>query len=180
MLSASSQRGWWNLSAMSHGWTRRPGGTERRKTSPAIWTMVALFVGFVGFLGLAVLAHDVRHGTALDHNVLGWMIEHRSEGLTTAALVVTNAGSPGAMALLAMLASVILWWRRRTPLPGLVVIAPRAVASGSSTLTKAVVGAQRPPRHVQLLLEVDPSFPSGHVTGTLALVGIVAVVIGYG
>jgi undecaprenyl-diphosphatase len=31
-----------------------------------------------------------------------------------------------------------------------------------------------------LLLEVDPSYPSGHVTGTLALVGIVAVVIGRG
>jgi undecaprenyl-diphosphatase len=82
------------------------------------------------------------------------------------------------MALLAVLAGAILWWRRRSPLPGLVVIATLAVASGSSTLTKAVVGAQRPPRQLQLLIEVDPSFPSGHVTGTMALLGIVAVVVG--
>jgi membrane-associated phospholipid phosphatase len=33
---------------------------------------------------------------------------------------------------------------------------------------------------VQLLREVDPSFPSGHVTGTLALLGICAVVLSRG
>jgi undecaprenyl-diphosphatase len=83
------------------------------------------------------------------------------------------------MGLLAGLAAVILWWRRslRT---GIVVVATLACAAGASTLTKAIVGAQRPPRATQLILEVDPSYPSGHVTGTLALMGIVAVVIGRG
>jgi undecaprenyl-diphosphatase len=59
-------------------------------------------------------------------------------------------------------------------------VATLAVATGVSTVTKEIVGAQRPPGAVQLLREVDPSFPSGHVTGSLALLGIVGVVLSRG
>jgi membrane-associated phospholipid phosphatase len=52
------------------------------------------------------------------------------------------------------------------------------VAGAISTLTKLIVGAHRPAQAVQLVVETDPSFPSGHVTGTLALLGALAVVIG--
>lgn len=132
---------------------------------------------FVGFVGLAVVAHRARHGTAVDHAVLGWMIDHRRGWLTTVAIVITNAGSPVAVGLLAAAAAALLWWRRRSPMSAVVVVATLAVATGVSTVTKVIVGAQRPPGAVQLLREVDPSFPSGHVTGTLALVGIGAVVL---
>ena len=142
----------------------------------AVCVLAALVLGFVG---LAVVAHRAQHGTNLDHAVLGWLIAHRHDGLTTAAVVITNAGSPRSMWLLGAMAGVTLWVRR-SPQTGIVVVATLALAYGLSTLTKTVVGAQRPPRVTQLLLEVDPSYPSGHVTGTLALVGIVAVVLGGG
>ncbi|WP_173008573.1 phosphatase PAP2 family protein [Mycolicibacterium sp. P1-18] len=132
------------------------------------------------FLGLAAVAHTAGDGTAVDHAVLGWMVHHRGRWSTTLAIAVTNAGSPVAMTLLAVLAAVLLWRRYSSVVPGLVVVATLAAATGVSTMTKAVVGAHRPPRSVQLLLEVDPTFPSGHVTGTAALVGIVAVVLGRG
>ncbi|GAB7071448.1 phosphatase PAP2 family protein [Mycobacterium hodleri] len=132
------------------------------------------------FLGLAAVAHTAGGGTAVDHAVLEWMVHHRGRWATTLAIAVTNAGSPVAMALLAALAAVLLWRRCRSVAPGLVVVATLGAATGVSTMTKAVVAARRPPRSVQLLLEVDPTFPSGHVTGTLALVGIVAVVLGRG
>ncbi|MEU0497681.1 phosphatase PAP2 family protein [Mycobacterium sp. NPDC006124] len=128
----------------------------------------------MAFLALAVIAHDAGHGTVADHAVLAWMVDHRHGWLTTVAVMVTNAGSP----VMAALMAAMLWWRLRSPIPGLVVFGTLAGVYGISTLTKAVVGAHRPPRTVQLLLEVDPSFPSGHVTGTLTLVGIVAVVVG--
>jgi membrane-associated phospholipid phosphatase len=150
--------------------------TDENEIRPGRWVLFALLVAFVG---LAVVAHRAKHGTALDHRVLGWLVEHRGGALTTAAIAITNAGSPVAMAVLAGLAAVILWWRR-SPRTGIVVVATLACATGVSTLTKALVGAQRPPRATQLILEVDPSYPSGHVTGTLALVGIVAVVVGRG
>jgi undecaprenyl-diphosphatase len=150
---------------------------ERGRIGAGVWLLMPAIVGFIG---LAIAAHVVRHGAAVDHAVLGWISEHRRVGLTTAAVAITNAGSPVAVAVLALLAGAILWWRRRSPLPGLVVIATVALAAGLSTLTKVLVGAQRPPRQLQLLIEVDPSFPSGHVTGTMALLGIVAVVVGNG
>ncbi|WP_319450215.1 MULTISPECIES: phosphatase PAP2 family protein [unclassified Mycobacterium] len=134
----------------------------------------------LGFVGLAIVAHSARHGTALDHAVLDWMIDHRRGWLTTVAIVITNAGSPVAVGLLAAAAAALLWWRRSSPTSAVVVVATLAVATGVSTVTKVIVGAQRPTGAVQLLREVDPSFPSGHVTGTLALVGIVAVVVGRG
>lgn len=136
-------------------------------------------LSLIAFVSLGVVAHLARDGTALDHSLLHWMMEHRRGWLTTVAIVITNAGSPVAMALLAALAAALLW-RRRSPLSAVVVVTTLASATGLSTITKAVVGAQRPPRSVQLVLEVDPSFPSGHVTGVLAFAGILAVVIGHG
>ena len=55
----------------------------------------------------------------------------------------------------------------------------RAAAGAISTATNAIVGAHRPPQNLHLVLETDPSFPSGHVTGTLALLGALAAVTGH-
>ncbi|MBJ7340385.1 phosphatase PAP2 family protein [Mycolicibacterium sp.] len=152
-----------------------PHGDARRAVRGA-WPPCALLVGFIG---LAVVSYRAKGGIALDHEVLGWLVEHRRGGITTAAIIITNAGSPAAMVLLAVAASVTLW-RRRSPRTAVVVVATLALAYAMSTLTKTLVGAHRPPRAVQLVLALDQSYPSGHVTGTLALLGIVAVVCGRG
>src|SRR5882757_1418697 len=73
------------------------------------WAFFAAAV-LVGFVGLAVVAHRAQHGTALDHFVLGWMIDHRRDWLTTVAIIITNAGSPVAVGLLAALVAALLWW----------------------------------------------------------------------
>ena len=132
----------------------------------------------VTFSVLAVAAHNAGTGTTVDQAVLSWMIEHRQRWITALAIVITNAGSPVAMSLLALLAAGFLWWRLSSPRSGFVVIATLAAAAATSTLTKAAVGEHRPPQFVQLIVEVDPSFPSGHVTGTLALLGMVTVIAG--
>lgn len=153
------------------------GPADRRRTRLALTCAVGLLIAFVG---LGAVAHVAADGTAVDHAVLDWMIGHRSAWLTTAAIAVTTAGSPVVMGLSGVCAAAVLWWRRRSPMSGLVVVSVLAAASLTSTLVKVVVGARRPPRSVQLVLEVDHSFPSGHVTGTLALVGIIAVLSGGG
>lgn len=132
----------------------------------------------LAFSALAVVSHHAGHGTPVDHSVLSWMIDHRRREFTALAIVITDAGSPVAMTLLALLASGMIWWRQSSPKTALVVMATLAAATATSTLTKAAVGAQRPSRAVQLIAEVDPSFPSGHVTGTVTLFGMVAVVVG--
>lgn len=132
----------------------------------------------LAFGGLAVVAHHAEAGTAVDHWVLSWMIEHRQRWLTTVAIVITDAGSPVAMTLLAFSAAGLLWWRQSSPRSAVVVIATMAVATATSTLTKFVVDAHRPPEAVRLIPEVDPSFPSGHVTGAVTLLGMLAFVVG--
>ncbi|KMO76185.1 phosphatase PAP2 family protein [Mycolicibacterium obuense] len=137
-----------------------------------------LALASLAYILLAVMAHNAVHGTVVDHAVLAWMVDHRHSWLTTVAVAITNVGSPVVMGTLAVLCSTLLWWRLHSPVPGLVVVATLAGAAGISTLTKTVVGARRPAHAVQLILEVDPAFPSGHVTGTLTLLGMIAVIVG--
>lgn len=151
---------------------------QHRTRAIAIAAAAASFLA--GFVILAVVAHLAAHGTGWDHAVLDWMIEHRRSWLTTAAIGITNAGSPVVIGLLAVAVAAALWWRSRSLMPSVVLVATLAAASAVSTLTKVVVGAHRPPQSAQLVLEVDPSFPSGHVTGTLALLGVIAVLAGRG
>jgi hypothetical protein len=133
----------------------------------------------LAFICLGVVARRAAAGTAADHVVLAWVVDHRHGWLTSVAIAVTNASSPVATGLLAVVAAAALWWRMRSPLPAVVVVVTLGVAGAASTITKMVVAAHRPARSVQLVLETDPSFPSGHVTGTLALVGIIAAVVAH-
>jgi membrane-associated phospholipid phosphatase len=97
-----------------------------------------------------------------------------------AALVITDLGSPVATAAAALICAALLSWRARSRVPGIVVIGTVSAAALASTALKAVVDRPRPPLQWQLVLETDPSFPSGHVTGTAALLGITAVCVGMG
>jgi membrane-associated phospholipid phosphatase len=128
------------------------------------------------FVALGVLAHHAAAGTGFDHEVLGWMVDHRSPGLTWLAIAVTDAGSPVATGVIALAAGAVLWWRSGSARPAILILVTLGAAVATSTLTKIVVGAHRPPLAIQLIVETDPSFPSGHVTGTLALLGALTVV----
>lgn len=133
------------------------------------------------FAGLGLLAHRVVAGTAFDHGVLAAMVAHRSAALTAWAVAVTNLGSPVGVAAfaVALAALAALAWRRlRSLWPALLIVATPAAAAAISTATKILAGAHRPPAALQLVTETDPSFPSGHVTATVALLGTLTVVIG--
>lgn len=142
-----------------------------------ITTMVAVLWSL--FVGLGFVVHRAAAGTAVDHAVLAWMVGHRTPGLTSLAIAVTTVGSPVGVAVIAVVAAGLSWWRRGSSRPAILILTTLAVAGALSTLSKIIVGAHRPSQAVQLVVETDPSFPSGHVTGTLALMGAVAVVIGH-
>jgi membrane-associated phospholipid phosphatase len=141
-----------------------------------LWLVVAVLLAI--FVGLGLVAHTARAGTGLDHQLTGWVVNHRQGWLTTVAIAVTDIGSPVGMAVLATLAAAALWWRTRSLVPVVVVVATLAVASGTSTLTKLVVGSHRPPAAVALIAETDHSFPSGHVVASVTLFGTLVIVAG--
>lgn len=131
-------------------------------------------------LALVTLSIQVyRNGwlTSFDGPVTEWMVNHRSGALDQIAVAVTDLGSPVATALLGVICGVIVSWRARSVIPGAIVVGTVGVAALAGTALKALVDRERPPSSIQLLLETDPSFPSGHVTGTAALVGMVVLVV---
>ncbi|WP_066905751.1 phosphatase PAP2 family protein [Millisia brevis] len=153
-------------------------------TTPSIrrTTTIAETVGAVTatlFVVLGLISHHARAGTAFDHTVLTDLIAHRTPALTTVATAITTVFDPMGTLLLALASAIALWIWLRSVQSALLVPATLVVATTISTFTKHLVGAHRPPAAVQLITETDPSFPSGHVTGTVALFGAVAVVVGY-
>lgn len=135
------------------------------------------------FLAVAVLALQVTfHGwlTGADHVVTEWFVAHRNPTLDHVALLVTNGFGPVFTAVAAAVAAVVVAWRYRSILCGLTVVVTIGGASLLCTGIKLFVGRLRPPIAIQETLETDYSFPSGHVTGTTALVGMIAVIIGFG
>ncbi|MFI5431906.1 phosphatase PAP2 family protein [Rhodococcus baikonurensis] len=131
-------------------------------------------------LALVTLSIQVyRNGwlTSFDEPLTNWMVDHRSGTLDQIAVAVTDLGSPVATALLGITCGVLISWRARSVVPGLIVIGTVGGAAVACTVVKALVGRERPPTSIQVLLETGHSFPSGHVTGTAALFGIAVLVV---
>ena len=131
-------------------------------------------------VALVTLSVAVMHNgwlSRFDGPVTEWMIAHRSHGLNQIAVAVTDLGSPVATAILGIGAGAVLSWQARSVIPGIVVVGTVGSAAVASTVMTAVVARERPPTASQVLLETDHSFPSGHVTGTGALIGIVVLLV---
>jgi membrane-associated phospholipid phosphatase len=154
---------------------------------------------FMAFTGLAVGVQDAQIAgwvAGLDAFVAGWFGTHRSDALDVAAGVIAALGGPAATAVTGLVGGVLLSLRARSAIPGIVVIGTVGAATLAEITFRAVV-VTRPRgvvvnlRHLietqhhrlplKLLPGVEPnSFPSGHVTGSAALLGIVAVCVGVG
>lgn len=159
---------------MRHQDTARPAEALRATW----WTSAAVMTA--ALLGLSVLRLHAVTGTAVDRAVLSWMVDHRHPALTSWAVAITDVGSPLGVAILAGTLGGLLWWRTRQVVTALSVVATVAGAAATSAVLKVAVAVHRPPPSVQLMAETDHSFPSGHVTATVALCGMAAVVLGPG
>lgn len=137
-----------------------------------ISTGVLLFA-LVVILGLFVQTTLVLEA---DHEVLGDMIEHRSDPRTAILVFFTNIFSPFGTIVLGVLVSVFVWvlagsWRPAAYIAGCV-----ALASAITHSLKPLYARPRPAVENRLVLETNFSFPSGHATGTSSLLFSSAVV----
>ncbi|MCZ4079945.1 phosphatase PAP2 family protein [Rhodococcus sp. H36-A4] len=127
-------------------------------------------------LVLAVAVHSDGALTGADAPVAQWFVDHRSSTLDHLATAITIAGGPPETAALGILVAVVLIWRTKRYGPAVVVLATVAAASFLCSALKLIVGRDRPPLSMQLMLETDHSFPSGHVTGSAALLMMIALI----
>jgi membrane-associated phospholipid phosphatase len=172
-------------------------GPSRSPTLELSLVIGALFRGWrmptaLGLAGLVLafswLAIGVHvHGwvTAFDAPTASWIGNsvHRSHGLDEASWITARLGNPVTVAVAGLIGGALLARRARSLRPGVVVIGTVAGAVLAETANRAVI--YRPVTEVEiqalpLLSTGHDSFPSGHVAGIGALLGIIAVCIAVG
>lgn len=138
------------------------------------------------FAALAALAVGINAEwiSTLDASVETWVGAHRSRRwLLDAAGIFRFVGEPVHVAGAALVFGTVLSLRARSALPGVLIVGGIGVGVVVEQTLKAIVG--RTSTTVAELQDKQPlafehSFPSGHVTGTAALLGMIAVCLGTG
>jgi undecaprenyl-diphosphatase len=139
-------------------------------------------------LALTWLATGVHvHGwvTVFDAPTACWIrsVGPRSHGLDEASLITAWLGTPVKVAAAGLMGGALLAWRARSLRPGAVVISTVGGAVLANTAMKAVIYRPRTEAEIQASPLLSPGhhpFPSGHVAGIGALLGIIAVCIAIG
>jgi len=143
--------------------------------------VIPAVVSGVFLLAVVALALDVHQNglvtRTFDDPVHDWFVRHRVEGLNATVVLITNVVSPFGTTVLAIVLATVLAWRTRSWVPALIVFIGPAVAGLLVRLSKLLTPRSRPPQIDQVVLTVEPSFPSGHVAGAVSLYGCVVVVI---
>ncbi|HEX9030899.1 MAG TPA: phosphatase PAP2 family protein, partial [Streptosporangiaceae bacterium] len=143
--------------------------------------VVGLLVVAVMAIGVTKLVDDVTEGggvAVLDHPVARFVVPRRVRPLTTVLDVVTNAGGPVGMAVLALIAGVLLGVAWRSWTPPLVLGVTYAGIGGITLVVKSVVGRPRPPVAHAVQSAPGFSFPSAHAAVAIAVCGAVAWLCG--
>ena len=166
---------------------RRPLAWLQTQASATGWTVprwfavegvagVALLLGLLMVAGLAAgftaLLEDVLEGdgiAVIDRPAAHWLATHRDLWLTATLRVVTQAGSPPALGVLAVVVSALAVARCRSWLPAVLGIIGAGGIALVVVTAKALVGRDRPAPPFAVISEHGYSFPSGHATGTTAV-----------
>jgi undecaprenyl-diphosphatase len=131
--------------------------------------------------GLTIGVHTHGWVTGLDAATASRFAAHPTYRFYVASLAIAHLASPAATAAAGLIAGALLSWRARSVIPGVVVIGTVGAAALAQTALKAAVRRPASPAELPFpLVRYDHPFPSGHVTGTAALLGIVAVCVGVG
>ncbi|MGU3291068.1 phosphatase PAP2 family protein [Williamsia sp. M5A3_1d] len=148
--------------------------TRVRAVIPLVLVVVVLGLG----LAIAV-HHDPAAGA--DFSTLRWALDHRTPWATHLASALSAVFAPTWVAVAAVVVAGVLIWRDRLLDRGALVVAAVASAGALAEVFKVAVDRLRPPAVDQVgSPEAAMSFPSGHVTGTCALVLAVALAVTVG
>ena len=154
----------------------------RRRRTPAALGLAGLVLTFTW---LAIGVHVHGWVTAFDAPTASWIrsIGHRSHGVDEVSLITAWLGTPVTVAAAGLVGGALLAWRARSLRPGAVVICTVGGAVLANNAIRAVIYRPSTEAEIQaspLLSTEHHPFPSGHVAGIGALLGIIAVCIAIG
>lgn len=130
---------------------------------------------------LAGVSEDVIQHNGLatsDHSHLRFFTDHRPDVLVHASRIVTDLGNAAIVAVVAIAVGLLLW---RRGLPAVMAASPvvaLGVAAVLGDLAKRLVDRGRPPMSLRLVVEGEPSFPSGHATNAAAVYLTLGLILG--
>lgn len=144
-----------------------------------VWLALALALAALGLWGFVELADEVAEGATqrVDHAVMTWLDARGTPVLDRWARTVTELGSWLVLAVMALLASALLWTRGERRAVALLWIGLVGVAF-LGELLKALFGRERP--SVFELRTFEPrghAFPSGHALNAAAAYTLFAFLV---
>ena len=130
----------------------------------ALTLILGLAVVTLAAVGVGTLVDNATDGdgvAVLDHPAARFVAAHREPALTTAMRVVSTAGGPAGMMVLALAAGLLLGiaWRSWTPVAVLAVTAVGVI--GLTVVFKAALGRPRPPLAQAISGSTPPAWCSG-------------------
>ncbi|NMC33951.1 MAG: phosphatase PAP2 family protein [Veillonellaceae bacterium] len=154
---------------------------NRQSTISSLHLAVRWVLGLAFILGLVAIFSDLvedvwfREGFAWDAPIILAVHNLSRPWLDTAMRVLTNAGEAGAISM-ALLAAV-WFYRKGRKLDAVSMLVSLGGATALNTLLKLLLRRPRPNLFPPLTLENSFSFPSGHVTASVAVFGFLAVLL---
>lgn len=133
------------------------------------------------FALLIAVAYKIREGGEviwLDGAIAQHVQPHLGPRRTRLALTLTQIGSPIFVVPATLAAALISALVRRSIWTGIVVTATVGLVGLGSTAMKHVITAAHPHFAAEIPMDLEHTFPSGHVASALSLMGIVAIACG--
>jgi membrane-associated phospholipid phosphatase len=146
--------------------------TDTTTRRPLRWAAAATGALLVLIAAVAVLGGPLRNDRLVTRFVAG----HRTDWLIDTAKAISMVLSPVTTVVFAVTIAMVFMYRDRSVRRAAALLTGVCGAAGVAELLKLLVDRRRPPFVVQVEThEAAQSFPSGHVTGTTALVVGLAV-----
>jgi undecaprenyl-diphosphatase len=142
---------------------------------------LCLAASAIFFALLLAVAYNIRGGgdaVWLDGMIAQKVHPHVGPRRTKLALTLTQIGSPIFIVPATLTAALISAVVRRSIWTGIVVTATVGMVGIGSTVGKQIITAAHPQFSPQFQIVPAHTFPSGHVSAAVSLMGIVAIALG--
>jgi undecaprenyl-diphosphatase len=144
-------------------------------------SLLCLTASVCFFALLVAVAYKIREGGGaiwLDGAIARHVQPHLGPRRTRLALALTEIGSPLVIVPATLAAALLSGIVRRSIWTGIVVTATVGLVGLGSTAMKQLITAAHPHLAAQIPINVEHTFPSGHVSSVLSLLGITAIACG--
>jgi membrane-associated phospholipid phosphatase len=144
-------------------------------------SLLCVTASVIFFALLLAVAYNIREGgdaVWLDGAVAEHVHPHIGPRRTKLALALTQIGSPIFIVPATLTAALICAVVRRSIWTGIVVIATVGLVGIGSTVGKVIITAAHLQYSTDVHVVTAHTFPSGHVSAALSLMGIVAIALG--